>query len=201
MASMPGRVTRTITFAAMDPKWSADPESFLKAYDTTSEQMKKLLADAASSGVIRSEVAKHVEQHWLYKYWPKADARAVLQRGLYWAMKVALYRDGDPQTPRTSSDGKPAPLPVSCIWVCSSDYSHDPNARQRFEVSVVESAYQVTLLFLTPDPEGDEVPEPGCFQPVWSTRHEEFKPVPGELQIGPTWEQVITVRPYDYKPV
>jgi hypothetical protein len=195
MASMPGRVTRTITFAAMDPKWSANPKSFLDAYDTTSEQMDQLLAEAVSDGLIASPVATHVKEHWLDKYWPNADARAVLQRGLYWAMRVALYHDGDPKTPRTKR------LPVSCIWVCSSDgYSHGSN-RPYFDVSVVESEYQLTILFLTPNPEGDEVPPPGCFQPVWSTRHEYFKPVKGELQIGDPWEHVITVRPYDYKPI
>jgi hypothetical protein len=196
MASMPGRVTRTITFKAMDEQWSGAQEAFLTAYDTSSEQLDKLLDDAVTAGVIRAEVAEHVKKHWLGAYWPNADARAVLQRGLYWGMRVSLYEDGELKLRRKTA------LPVSCVWICSSGgYSSYEKKRPYFDVTVVESAYQVTLLFITPDPHGDEVPDPGCFQPVWSTRHEDFQPVPGELQIGQPWEHTITVRPYDYKPV
>src|SRR5262245_15900309 len=117
MSAMPGHVTRTTRFRLMDQAWQAlGPAKFLVDYDTTSEKMDWLLAKAVADGVIPQDVADHVVQHWLDKYWPGAGARAVLQRGLYWAMRVALFEDGDPAKPRGTA------LPVSCVWICSGSW-------------------------------------------------------------------------------
>jgi hypothetical protein len=197
MPNMPGTVTKTRTFTAMDGFWSADPTSFMNAYATSS--FAALLADAVGKGLIPQAVANHVTTHWLNQYWPTAGARDVLQRGLYWAMRVALYEDaGGP-----NEHLRTAALPICCGWICSGGKAK--GGKERFEVISIESAQQVTLLFLTPSPKGLWGDEPiGPFQPIWATRHIHFPTDNGEHELeqwGPAGgaKTTRTVRPHDYE--
>jgi hypothetical protein len=193
MPNMPGTVTKTHTFTAMDAVWSGDPEARMNDYEAQS--FATLLAKAVADGWITQHVADHVTNHWLDLYWPTAAARDVLHRGLYWAMRVAAFHEGD-LTRRRSN-----PLPLCCAWVCSGGKPKGP--RSRFEVISIESDQQVTLLFLTPSPLGLWGDEPlGPLQPIWATRHLHFGVDNGEKQLE-TWPAAspttVTVRPHDYE--
>jgi hypothetical protein len=199
MSTMPGTVTRTYTFAQMDVVWSVDPHARMKEYETAPD-IPKLLSDAVANGWIGQEVADHVTDHWLNTYWPTADAQDVLQRGLYWAMRVAAFHDGDLTRRRAKA------LPIGCLWVCSGGKAHkkDPNNPKdkdfaRFEVISVETDHQLTLLLLTPPP-AKLPPEKaeGSLQRVWSTRRSEFGLDAGETKLE-QWRTTCTVRPHDYE--
>jgi hypothetical protein len=204
MPSMPGTVTKTATFRNMDTIWSADPETRMTEYDAA-QDLQTLLNDALNKyHWISPTVANHVIKHWLPHsgYFGVADAADVLQRGLYWAMRVAAFRDGDLTRRRTNAQGQPVPLPICCAWVCSGGKSEA--SKKRFEVITLESDHQVTLLFLTPPPKGATDGNPASpLQPVWATRRIEFKVYPGEKvleQWGPPTAKkptTRTVRPYD----
>ena len=195
MPNMPGTVTKTRTFTAMDGFWNANPATFMTAYQTSS--FAALLNDAVAKGLITPAVAAHVNTHWLNQYWPTASARDVLHRGLYWTMRVAVHEDagGPNEKPR------PVPLPICCAWICSG--GKPKNGKARFEVISIESPQQVTLLFLTPSPQGLWGDEPeGPFQPIWATRHIHFPVDNGEheLEQWPASKPTTrTVRPHDYE--
>ena len=197
MPNMPGTVTKTSTFAKMDKKWSIDPNARMIEYDTTN--FTTLLADAVTKhGWIPQTVADHVKNHWLPStgYFGVADAQDVLQRGLYWAMRVAVFKNaGDP----ANETKRNAPLPICCAWVCSG--GKPKNNRNLFEVITLESDRQVTLLFLTPAPKNAGNGKVGSpLQPVWATRRIEFALDPGEKELEqwpPNTPTTRTVRPYD----
>jgi len=195
MPNMPGTVTKTKTFTAMDGFWSADPATFMNAYDTST--FTALLNDAVNKGLIPQAVADHVTTHWLNQYWPTAAARDVLHRGLYWAMRVAVHEEAG----GLNEKARISPLPICCAWICSG--GKPKNGKERFEVISIESAQQVTLLFLTPSPKGLWGDEPiGPFQPIWATRHVDFLVDNGEHQLE-QWPAIApttrTVRPHDYE--
>jgi hypothetical protein len=197
MPNMPGTVTKTRTFTAMDAFWSADPAQFMADYDSSG--FAALLVDAVNKNLISQAVADHVTHHWLNQYWPTAEARDVLHRGLYWAMRVAVHENAGGPNETTRA----APLPICCAWICSG--GKPKNGKARFEVISIESAQQVTLLFLTPSPTGLWGDEPiGPYQPIWATRHIHFPVDNGEHQLeqwGPTPARPTTrtVRPHDYE--
>lgn len=190
MSTMPGTVTKTETFRQMDVTWSVAPEVRMTEYQNAPD-IPKLLADAVAKNWISQDVADHVTEHWLDKYWPGAEAQDVLQRGLYWAMRVAAFHEGDLLRRRSKS------LPICCAWVCSG--GKPKNKKARFEVISLESDHQLTLLFLTPPPEclPQEKAE-GPFQPVWSTRRTDFGLDAGETKLE-QWRSTNTVRPHDYQ--
>jgi hypothetical protein len=199
MATMPGTVTKTYTFNQMDVIWSADPHARMLEY-ANAPDIPKLLSDAVANNWISQDVADHVTDHWLNTYWPTADAQDVLHRGLYWAMRVAAFHDGDLSRRRTKA------LPISCAWICSGGKTHkkDPSNPkdkdfQRFEVVSFESDHQLTLLLLTPPP-AKLVPEKneGPLQRVWSTRRSEFGLDAGETKLE-QWRTTFTVRPHDFE--
>jgi len=196
MPSMPSTVTKTKTFTAMDGFWSANQASLMADYDTAAFQT--LLDDAVlKHGWIKDEVRKHVEDHWLNDYWSTAEARDVLHRGLYWAMRVAVFEHAGESTEKRRS----APLPICSAWVCSG--GKPKGKKTRFEVITLESSHQVTLLFLTPSPALAEDGKPGNpLQPVWVTQRIEFAKGQGEEQLE-EWPSAKpttrTVRPYDYE--
>ena len=204
MPSMPGTVTKTATFRNMDTIWSADPETRMTEYDAA-QDLQTLLNDALNKyHWISPTVANHVAKHWLPHsgYFGAADAQDVLQRGLYWTMRVAVFRDGDLTKRRTDAQGNRAPLPICCAWVCSG--GKPKNGKNLFEVITLESDRQVTLLFLTPSPKGATNGKAGSpLQPVWATRRIEFALDPGEHELeqwGPPSGKkptTRTVRPYD----
>lgn len=190
MPSMPGLVTKTKTFRAMDTIWSPDPETRMSEYDGAGS-VDALLKDAVAKGWITKAVAKHVTNHWLKAYWPTAKAQQVLQRGLFWAMRVAAFENAGEATQRRRAES----LPICCAWVCSGP-APDSKQQARIEVVTLESAQQVTLLFLTPAPKGIQLPtQSDGLQPVWSTRRKEFPPA-AEKQLE-AWKDTITVRPWE----
>jgi hypothetical protein len=196
MPNMPGSVTKTATFDAMDAIWSGNPEARMAEYDQASS-ITALLDAAEANKWITKEIRTHVEQHWLDKYWPKAEAQEVLQRGLYWAMRVAAFHDGNLSRRRYNAQGLPDPLPICCAWICSG--GKPKGEKPRFEVISLESDHQVTVLFLTPPPKGLWGDEPeGSLQRVWSTRREEFGVDNGETKLE-HWKKTYTVRPHDYE--
>jgi hypothetical protein len=184
MSAMPGRVTRTPAFEKFDDVVSAK----LSAYKTDYEKGPKindLLADAVAQNIISKKTHDHIIADWLKGYWPKSKhVGRVIQRGLYWAVRLALFVDGDDTKPRTP------PLKICTAWVCSGEYG-DP----RFELINVVSPSQVTVLFLTPPPEKTlEIPLGPKRQPVWTTRSDDFAEEPGEVVVE-TWEHTLTVQP------
>jgi hypothetical protein len=196
MPNMPGSVTKTSTFEFMDTIWSGNPEARMVEYDQAAS-LDKLLDAAETAKWITPQIRKHIEDHWLKKYWPKVDAEEVLQRGLYWAMRVAAFKDGNLARRRYNPQGAPDPLPLCCVWVCSG--GKPKGEKPRFEVISIESDHQVTVLFLTPPPKGlwgDE--HEGSLQRVWSTRREEFALDNGETKLE-SWRHTITARPHDYE--
>jgi hypothetical protein len=173
----------------------------------TAVDLDQLLVDAVQQKWISQTVADHVTDHWLDLYWPTAEAQEVLQRGLYWAMRVAAFRNGDLARRRMTMTTPvvPAPLPIYCAWVCSGakPKKADPKKPKdkdvaRFEAITLESERQVTLLLVTPEPNGiGPSKSQGQFQPIWATRRGiPFPPVAGESQIE-SWNGTITVRPHD----
>jgi hypothetical protein len=192
MPNMPGTVTKTKTFTAMDKIWSSDPAKRLTEYKNAAD-IKSLLADAVTNNWISQPVADHVTKHWLDAYWPSAQAQDVLHRGLYWAMRVAVYTNAGEATEKV----RPSPLPICCAWICSGGKAK--KGRARFEVISIESDSQVTLLLLTPPPEGLWGDEPiGPYQRIWATRRSDFGKDNGEHLIE-TWKTTLTVRPHDYE--
>ncbi len=202
MASMPGLVTKTKTFTVMDAAWSANPANYLSDY--ANKEFDNLLASAP----VQQGTKTHVKDDWVdpLKDWLGADAKQVIRRGLYWAMRVALYENaGEP-------DEKPRqkPLPICSAWVCSGAPSKQKPGKKkkkdvpRFEVVSLESQHQVTLLLLTPPPTTSPVGN-STFQPVWATRQlDPYGPEAGEFELEqwPVTDPVtVTVRPYDYTEV
>ncbi len=185
MSTMPGRVTKTPAFESFDSHVYADLKAFEEKYGKP-PQIDDLLEDAVQRGIITDGTRQHVRADWLQLYWPKAThANRILQRGLYWAVRLARYIDGDD----TKGERKAA-LPLCSVWICTGEYG-DP----RFEVVSLVSEHQVTVIFLTPPPEKDlSLPSGLAMQPIWSTRCEAFPEVPGERLID-TWYQTVTVRP------
>jgi hypothetical protein len=194
---MPGTVTKTSTFSMMDTFWNPDPETRMKEY-ASAPDIHKLLADAVAKGWIQQGVANHVTDHWLKTYWPGTDPQEVLHRGLYWAMRVAAFHDGDLSRRRMDAQGKPDPLPICCAWVCSGGKMKKKKAR--FEVVSLESDQQLTLLLLTPPPEDltDEKEKEGPLQRIWSTRDTDFGVEFGETKLE-DWQHTVTARPHDYE--
>jgi hypothetical protein len=194
MSAMPGRVTRTVAFKNLD-KQLLDPGELKKYFESyaQSPRIEGLLEEAVKDGVITEETRQHVRSHWLQAYWPSVKhANRIIQRGLYWATRIARYEDFDEEKP-SKERGKP--LPLCTIWVCTGEYGE-----KRFEVINVVSDYQVTVVLLTPPPEKDLVlPSGPNHQPIWGTRSEEYPEVPGET-LADTWYNTVTVRPLDLRP-
>ena len=196
MPSMPGTVTKTKTFTAMDAFWNADPAGKMSDYDK--KDFDTLLNEAVSDPKMRD----HVRNHWIDKngYFGAAEAEDVLRRGLYWAMRVAVYEDAGGQNEKTRAKV----LPIYCAWVCSGGKPHPKKKQQSlFEVITLESDWQVTLLFLTPSAAGAGWGRKGDpLQRVWATRRIEFEKYNGEEQLE-EWPAdtatTRTVRPYDYE--
>jgi hypothetical protein len=197
MPNMPSTVTKTSTFSMMDTFWSPDPEARMNEYNAAAS-FKALLDDARINNWITQSVFDHVNDHWLQTYWPGTDPQEVLHRGLYWAMRVAAFHDGDLSRRRMDAQGNPDPLPICCAWVCSGGKMKKKKAR--FEVVSIESDHQLTLLFLTPPPE-DLAPDKekeGPLQRIWSTRDIDFDVEKGETKLE-DWQQTVTARPHDYE--
>ncbi|MEN8160388.1 MAG: hypothetical protein ABFS41_09995 [Myxococcota bacterium] len=202
MASMPGVVTKTLTFIQMDAAWTANPAAFLNDY--ANKEFDNLLASAP----VKQATKQHVSADWVPSSddWLGPHAKQVIRRGLYWAMRVALYENAgtEDEKPRKQA------LPICSAWVCSGapgKQKKKPGGKKdvpRFEVVSLESPHQVTLLILTPppstNPHGDQL-----LQPVWATRLlDPYGPEAGELELEqwPADEPVtVTVRPYDYTEV
>jgi len=184
MSIMPGRVTKTADFKSFDKDVSNNLKTYEERY-AKDPQIDELLDQAVKDKIITDSTRQHVRADWLQAYWPKVKhANRILQRGLYWAVRVARFdEDGNERNP---------PLPICSFWVCTGEYGEP-----RFEVANVVSGQQVTVIFLTPPPEKDLVlpPGPAC-QPVWSTRSEAYPEVPGEKLID-SWFNTVTVQPLD----
>jgi hypothetical protein len=206
MASMPGLVTKTLTFIDMDAAWSANAATYLNDY--ANKEFDNLLAAAP----VKQATKQHVNADWVdpLKDWLGEDAKQVIRRGLYWAMRVALYEDagGANEKPRKKA------LPICSVWVCSGAPGKQKPKKNgkaaakkdvpRFEVVSLESEHQVTLLFLTPPPATSPVGN-SRLQPVWATRQlDPYGPEAGETELEqwPVADPVtVTVRPYDYTDV
>lgn len=202
MASMPGLVTKTATFKLMDDSWNADVASYLNEYEN------KSFDDLLAIAPVAPATKQHVKDDWVDAQvgWLGPNAKQVIRRGLYWAMRVALFVDPDSAKPTL----RPEPLPICSAWICSGAPGKDKKKKDkkgqdqdvpRFEVVALASDHQVTLLFLTPPPKNNPVGHQ-AFQPVWSTRLlDPYGPEAGEQTIEewpPSDPVTVTVRPFDY---
>jgi hypothetical protein len=205
MASMPGLVTKTLTFIDMDAAWSADPVTYLNDY--ANKEFDELLGLAP----VKPATKQHVTADWVdpLKDWLGADAKQVIRRGLYWAMRFALYENAG----GADEKQRKCALPICSAWVCSGAPGKQKPKKNgkapakdvpRFEVVSLESEHQVTLLFLTPPPAANPVGK-DLLQPVWATRQlDPYGPEAGETELEkwPFTDPVtVTVRPYDYTEV
>lgn len=192
MSDMPGIVTKTQMFELMDAVWTNDPKGHMGDYETMT------FHDLLKKAPIPDATKKHVLDHWLGGDWLGPDADKILQRGLYWAMRVATKKNaGGPDEKNRRK------LPICCVWICAGGYKkHDSTGTPvpRLEVSVVESKHQVTLLLLTASPPRTHAAGPDL-QPVWSTRRlDPYAPETDEVELE-RWPAsapvTVTVRPKD----
>jgi hypothetical protein len=126
MASMPGLVTKTLTFIDMDAAWSANPATYLNDY--ANKEFDNLLATAP----VKQATKQHVTADWVdpLKDWLGGDAKQVIRRGLYWAMRVALYEDAGGPT-RSPARRRCRSVPPGSVPEPRGSRSPRRTARQR----------------------------------------------------------------------
>ena len=137
MAMVARRVTSGPWISELDARFGGPPETFMANYALALGHLEgdgtappRTLTELASAWV-GPEAAGHFNDDWLQNWWPQAQPiEPILRTGLIRAIRL----------------GMAAQLPLSALWVHSTD--------DTFEISISQSAAQVTLLILTPPPPG-----------------------------------------------
>ncbi len=176
MGAMPGHVTRSPEFAALDAALNANPKYFFDAYKGN-KSLPELIDEAVTQGIITPETREHIKKHWQTP-WPSVNE--VLRRGLYWACRLSLYESGDIALPRLT------PRPIATSWICGP-YQH-------LEVNNLVTTHQVTMIILTPPPTEPTAPSGQGIQPVWTTQSKSEPVEPGEVEVETT-HKTRTLRP------
>lgn len=132
---MPGpltMVTKGLVFKRLDEKLQKPDPDDLKDLKAA----KPLDGLGLAKGTLLPAEKTHLVDQWLDKWWPGIDKKeAILRAGYIQAQEVA-------QAPTRAATKGPA-KPIVSYWVTGTN---------RFEVYVLESADQVTVLLFTPSP-------------------------------------------------
>ena len=136
MGTMPYGPTRPRHIHDLDNQFGGDPEQYMAAYEAALVNLRSDRSIAELAGArVSAEDAEHFTQHWLDQWWPQHQpVEPVLRAGLIEAIEQA----------------KEARLPLQTIFVGGAD--------ETFEIAVVRSEHQITMLVVTPPSPGSEAP-------------------------------------------